>query len=82
MSKFRTNTFFDTNHRTRAIISRGLYIFYPILCGLKSRAVNITDNLCTKQGNSSIKYAVYNQEQAIMVRVRCSDFYDRQDHIS
>ena len=26
-------------------------------------AVNITDNLCTKQENSSIKYAVYNQER-------------------
>ena len=25
--------------------------------------VNITDNLCTKQGNSSIKSAVYNQER-------------------
>ena len=42
-------------YRTRAIISRGLYIFYPIFnCGLYCRAVSITDNLCTKQGNSSI----------------------------
>ena len=42
-------------YRTRAIISRGLYIFYPILyCGLYCRAVSNTDNLCTKQGNSSI----------------------------
>ena len=45
--------------RTIAIISRGLYIFYPIFhC-----AVNIRDNLCSKQGNSSKKNAVYNQEQ-------------------
>ena len=36
------------------VISRGLYIFYPIVrCGLYCRAVNITDNLCTKKGNSS-----------------------------
>jgi hypothetical protein len=42
-------------YRTRAIISRGLYIFYPnFYCGLYIRAVSITDDLCTKQGNSSI----------------------------
>ena len=54
-------------YSTRAIISRGLYTFYPIFhCGLHCRAINITDNLCTKQRNSSIlslKSAVYNQEQ-------------------
>ena len=34
-------------YRTRANISRGLYIFYPIFhCGLYCRAVNTTDNLC------------------------------------
>jgi hypothetical protein len=34
---------------------RGLYIFDPIFhCGLYCRVVNITDNLCNKQGNSSI----------------------------
>ena len=39
----------------RAIITRSLYIFYPIFhCGLYCRAVNLTDNLCTKQGNYSI----------------------------
>ena len=68
-------------YHTRAIISRGLYIFYSIFhSGLYSKAVNITDNLCTKQGNSSIfgpiKTAVYNQERLqikgyiIMRRVR------------
>ena len=32
-----------------------VYIFYPIFqCGLSCRAVNITDNLCTKHGYSSI----------------------------
>ena len=42
-------------YRTCAIITRGLYIFYPIFhCGLYCRAVSVTDNLCTKQGNSSI----------------------------
>ena len=42
-------------YHTRAIICPGLYIFYPIFhCRLYCRAVNITDNLCTKQGNSSI----------------------------
>ena len=44
-----------TNYHTRAIITRGLYIFYPIFhCSLYCRAVSVTDNLCTKQGNSSI----------------------------
>ena len=42
-------------YRTHAIITRGLYIFYPIFhCGLYCRAVSVTDNLCTKQVNSSI----------------------------
>ena len=41
-------------YRTRAIITRSLYIFYPIFhCGLYCRAVSVTDNLCTKNGNSS-----------------------------
>ena len=41
-----------------------LHIFYSIFhCGLYCRAANITDNLCTKQGNSSIKSAVYKQER-------------------
>ena len=45
--------------RTLAIISLGLYIFYPsIQCGLYTRAVNITDNLCTKQGNLGLKYGL------------------------
>ena len=36
-------------YRTRAIITRGLYIFYPIFhCSLYCRAVCVTDNLCTK----------------------------------
>ena len=36
-------------------ISRILYIFYPIIhCGLYCSVVCITDNLCTKQRNSSI----------------------------
>ena len=40
---------------TRVIIIRGLYIYYPIFhCGLYCRAVSVTDNLCIKQGNSSI----------------------------
>ena len=47
-----------------AIISRGLYYFYPIFqCGLYSKAANITDNLCTKHENSSKKSMVYNQER-------------------
>ena len=42
-------------YHMHANITRGLYIFYPIFhCGLYCRAVNITDNLCTKEGNSSI----------------------------
>ena len=42
-------------YRMFAIISRSLYICCPIFyCGLYCREVSITDNLCTKQGNSSI----------------------------
>ena len=43
-------------YRTRSIIARGLYIFYPVFhCGLYCRVVSmIQDSLCTKQGNSSI----------------------------
>ena len=45
----------DYVYRTRAIIRRSLYIFYPSFhCGLYCRAVSTTDNLCTKEGNSSI----------------------------
>ena len=43
----------ETKYRTHAIITSSLYIFYPIFhCGLYCRAVSVTDNLCTKQGNS------------------------------
>ena len=46
---------FGNIYHTRAIISHGLYIFYPTFhCGLYCRAVSVTDNLCTRQGNSSI----------------------------
>ena len=46
----------------RDIISRGLYIFYPIFhCDLYCRAVQ-TIYVLTKQGNSSINSAAYNQE--------------------
>ena len=45
----------EIKYRTRAIISLSLYIFYPIFhYGVYIRAVSITDNLYTKQGNSSI----------------------------
>ena len=37
-------------YRTRAIISRGLYFFYPIFT---LAAAYIADNLCTKNRNSS-----------------------------
>ena len=39
----------ENMYRTSAIISRGLYIFYPIFhCGLYCRAVSIADSLCNK----------------------------------
>ena len=35
--------------------NNGLYIFYPHFhCGLYFRTISISNNLCTKQGNSSI----------------------------
>ena len=39
-----------SEYHTRAIISRGLYFFYPIFT---LAAAYIADNLCTKNGNSS-----------------------------
>ena len=46
-----TGTTFLKNAETNC----GLYIFYPIFhCGLYCRVVNITENLCTKNGNSLI----------------------------
>ena len=62
----------ERNYRTRSIISRGLYIFSP---SLWSRAVNIRNNLCSKQRNSSKQFTVYNlravsnQERVIMALV-------------
>ena len=45
-------------YRLRAIISRGLYIFYPTFhCSLYCGAVNFTNNLCTKKENSNIFWA-------------------------
>ena len=41
---------FIFEYRMRAIISRVLYFFYPIVT---SAAAYITDNLCTKNRNSS-----------------------------
>ena len=40
-------------YRTRAI-SRGLYIFTPFFTAVYIVEVIITDNLCTRQGNSSV----------------------------
>ena len=64
----------------RANLTRGLYIFYPIFhCGLYCSAVSVTDNLCTKPGNSAIfgfkirglqLRAVSNQERVIVARLR------------
>ena len=66
---------FEVWNASRAIITRSLYIFYPLL---HWKAVYITDNLCTKNRNSSFlkpkihglyKRAVTNQERVIVVRV-------------
>ena len=35
----------------------------------QERVVNITDKLCTKQGNVGIKLGVYNQARVIMARI-------------
>ena len=65
------------NYRTHAIITRGLNIFYPLFI-LKS-GLYITDNLCTKNENSSsfkpkirglYTRAVTDQERVIVARVR------------
>ena len=41
-------------YRTRAIISRGLYIFTPFFNAVYIVEQLVIDNLGTKQGNSSI----------------------------
>ena len=46
-------------YRTRAIISRGLYFFYPTFT---AAAAYTADNLCTKQGNVGLKSAAYKRE--------------------
>ena len=46
-----TGTFLplQDKYSTRAIITHGLYFFYPIFhCGLYCREVTVTDSLCTK----------------------------------
>ena len=47
---------FLANYHTRAIISRGLYFFYPFFT---AAAAYTADNLCTKQGNVGLKSAAY-----------------------
>ena len=50
-----TITFIGQLPYASRIISRGLYIFYPIIhCGLYRRAVIITDHVYTEKGNPSI----------------------------
>ena len=62
-------------YRTRPIITCSLHIFCLIFhCRLYSRAINITENLCTKQGNPSIKSSVYNQEWVLLACVPYLDF--------
>ena len=48
------------HYRTRAIISSGLYFFYPFFT---TAAAYTADNLCTKQGNVGLKSAAYKQER-------------------
>ena len=73
-------------YRTRAIITRGLYIFYPIFqCGLKSREVNITDHLSTYTRKVGPKIrglylrVVSNQERVMMASVRYISRFDVQN---
>ena len=54
-------------YRTRAIISRGLYFFYPFFT---EAAAYTADNLCTKQGNVGLKSTAYKRERLMIARVR------------
>ena len=68
-----------SNQKTIRLPYARFVYFYPIFhCGLYCRAVSVTDNLCTKQGNSSISLesTVYNQERVIMARIRYIKIYD------
>ena len=69
-----------SKYRTRAIISFGLYFFYPIFT---LAVAYIADNLFTKNGNTSFfkpkirgfySRAVTDQERVIMARVRYLKF--------
>ena len=51
-----------------------MYFFTTIFTAVYNKEQLILDNLCTKQGNSSIKSAVYNQERVITACVRYSIF--------
>ena len=58
--RFHSKTILKIKYRTRAIISRGLYFFYPFFT---TAAAYTADNLCTKQGNVGLKSAAYKQER-------------------
>jgi hypothetical protein len=62
-------------YRTCAIISRGLYFFYPFFT---KAAAYTADNLCKKQGNVGIKSVAYKQERIMMARVRYSESICKQ----
>ena len=52
--KLYVSTFLKVSYHTCAILTRCLYIFYPIFhCSLYCRAVSIRVNSCTKQVNFS-----------------------------
>ena len=57
--------------KLNAIMSHGLYVFYPIFhCGLYCRVVSITNKLCTKQANSLIfatKIRVHNKQRSNII---------------
>ena len=67
-------------YHTHTIISRGLYIFYPIFhYGLYCRAVSITDKICTEKEILQflgLKSAVYNRKWVIMASIRNIIYYN------
>ena len=54
----------ESNYRTRAIITRGLYIFTPFFTAVYNQERLILQTIYVlKRGNSSKNAVVYNQER-------------------
>ena len=64
-------TISKSTYRTRAIITRGLYILYPIFhCGLYCRAISVTDNYVLNKEILQIFGSKISYQLVIVAQVR------------